>query len=412
LEKERILSVKKKNRFRQKIILTLILFSAITIMMLDSLHINRVLGTEYATMRIVNPLTGDGNFIFNVTEETDFTVLFYISNVSDMVAWQITISWNNSIIQYNQTKNPISWVFPHGHVFQQAEDEGHIVLKLYWFYEVETPDGRITQDPTAPGTGFLKAGATAIPFYPVDVSTGEALLCQINFTIVATPQPGQILQTNINLIKRLDPLRPSLDSFIVHPDLTETEINAEPAVVRLAAGPVITATVDIKPQALNLGNKLEWITAYIELPEGFDVANINVSTLMLNNTIPVEPEPITIGDYDNDTIPDLMVKFNRTVVCEFILSKGIKFGNVKLKLSGKLYDGTVFKGSNVICIRMPGDPNIDGKVDMTDITIAVQAFGSYPGHPRWNPITDENEDNKISIYDIVLIALNLGKTYK
>jgi parallel beta-helix repeat protein len=176
---------------------------------------------------------------------------------------------------------------------------------------------------------------------------------------------------------------------------------------------VITATIDVDPDNLNLGSKGKWVTAYIELPEGYDVSNINVSTIMLNNTISMDLEaPIEIGDYDNDTIPDLMVKFDRATVCNFILSKGIRYGNVTLVLSGKFYDGTLFEGYDTIRVRMPGDLNMDGKVDMKDISIAAKAFGSYPEHPRWNPIADENEDNKIDIFDIALTCRNFGKTYK
>jgi hypothetical protein len=171
-------------------------------------------------------------------------------------------------------------------------------------------------------------------------------------------------------------------------------------------------TIDIKPDTLNLKGKGRWITSYIELPEGYNVGDINVSSIMLNNTIGVDSSaPVTIGDYDNDTIPDLMVKFDRATVCNFILSKGVRYGNVTLMLSGKLYDGTLFEGYDIIRVRMPGDLNLDGKVDMKDISIATKAFGSYPSHSRWNPIADENEDNKIDMVDIALICRNFGKTY-
>jgi hypothetical protein len=39
------------------------------------------------------------------------------------------------------------------------------------------------------------------------------------------------------------------------------------------------------------------------------------------------------------------------------------------------------------------------------------AFGSYPGHPRWNPIADENEDGVIDGADLILITRNFGKAY-
>jgi hypothetical protein len=62
-------------------------------------------------------------------------------------------------------------------------------------------------------------------------------------------------------------------------------------------------------------------------------------------------------------------------------------------------------------ISLRGDLNHDNKVDMLDLSFAALAFGSYPGHPRWNPISDVNKDNKVNIVDIALIAKNFGKTW-
>jgi hypothetical protein len=160
-------------------------------------------------------------------------------------------------------------------------------------------------------------------------------------------------------------------------------------------------------------SKGRWITAYIELPEGYNVSDINISSILLNGTIPVDMNaPTAIGDYDDDGVPDLMVKFNRTAVCQLILSKGIKLGNVTLTVSGKLIDGVEFEGCDTIRVRMPGDLNMDGKVDMKDVAIATKAFGSYPGHERWNPVADESEDGKIDVFDIALTCRNYGKKYK
>ena len=58
-----------------------------------------------------------------------------------------------------------------------------------------------------------------------------------------------------------------------------------------------------------------------------------------------------------------------------------------------------------------GDLNGDKKVDIKDVATAALAFGSYPGHPKWNLIADANYDNKIDIKDIALVASNFGKTY-
>jgi parallel beta-helix repeat protein len=56
-----------------------------------------------------------------------------------------------------------------------------------------------------------------------------------------------------------------------------------------------------------------------------------------------------------------------------------------------------------------GDINSDGIVDINDIVIAALAFGSYPGHPRWNPIADIKQDGIIDIIDLVIIGVNFGK---
>jgi parallel beta-helix repeat protein len=182
--------------------------------------------------------------------------------------------------------------------------------------------------------------------------------------------------------------------------------------ITLPIPPVISATVDINPKALNLKSRGKWITTYIELPEGYDVANINVSSIMLNDTILVEPSPTVIGDYDNDTIPDLMVNFNRTIVSEHILSSNIVYGNVTLTLTGQLYNGTIFAGSDIILVSaLVGDVNINGYVGIDDIQTATESFGSYPNHPRWNPNANFTPDNYIGIDDICLIAKNFGETY-
>lgn len=111
------------------------------------------------------------------------------------------------------------------------------------------------------------------------------------------------------------------------------------------------ATIDINPNALNLKSK-GWITVYIELPECYNVEDIDVSTILLNDTIPIDSEaPTQIGDYDSDGIPDLMVKFSRTEVLESISNAGLpsgRFGQVTLEVTGELSDETSFEGSDTI----------------------------------------------------------------
>jgi hypothetical protein len=117
---------------------------------------------------------------------------------------------------------------------------------------------------------------------------------------------------------------------------------------------LLDVEMNIKPDTLNLVSGGKWITAYIELPEGHDVWNIDVSTILLNGTVPVDPSsPTAIGDSDGDGVPDLMVKFDRAAVSSLMLSQGINSGNVVLTITGRLCDGTMFEGSDTIRVMLP-----------------------------------------------------------
>lgn len=57
---------------------------------------------------------------------------------------------------------------------------------------------------------------------------------------------------------------------------------------------------------------------------------------------------------------------------------------------------------------LPEDINRDGEVDMIDLLVAAKAFGSYPGHNRWNQSADINRDGKINMIDLGRIARMFG----
>ncbi len=77
----------------------------------------------------------------------------------------------------------------------------------------------------------------------------------------------------------------------------------------------------LQPAVLNLDSQGRWVTAYIELPSGYDVNDIDVSTLRLEfrrQFVNAETHPAQIGDWDKDGIPDLMVKFDRQKVIDML----------------------------------------------------------------------------------------------
>jgi hypothetical protein len=103
-----------------------------------------------------------------------------------------------------------------------------------------------------------------------------------------------------------------------------------------AEGPI--ATIEVNPDTLNLKSNGKWITCYIELRENLEVKQIYVSTIRLNGTILVA-RLFELGDYDDDAVPDLMVKFSRTEVTNCILENYRmvgRLGEVTLTVTGEV----------------------------------------------------------------------------
>ena len=114
------------------------------------------------------------------------------------------------------------------------------------------------------------------------------------------------------------------------------------ATIKYSQSSVSMASIDIDPDTLNLKSKGRWITAYITLPDDYDVNDIDISTILLEDTIPAE-----WGDVQGDV---LMVKFDRSEVEDLV---GGPADKITLTVSGQLPDGTEFQGLDTIRVISP-----------------------------------------------------------
>ncbi|MEN8263006.1 MAG: CARDB domain-containing protein [Nitrospirota bacterium] len=105
----------------------------------------------------------------------------------------------------------------------------------------------------------------------------------------------------------------------------------------------ITATIDFRPRTLNKSSHGRWVMVFIELPQGYDVSNIDRSTILLEETIPAMPWPYRIGDRDHDGNRDLMLKFRRGDVIN-VLPEG---DEVPVTVTGTV-GTTTFEGVDTI----------------------------------------------------------------
>jgi hypothetical protein len=65
---------------------------------------------------------------------------------------------------------------------------------------------------------------------------------------------------------------------------------------------------------------------------------------------------------------------------------------------------------NNVTVRIPGDVNGDGTVDVRDMHIIDAAYGTSPGMPSWNPLADVNGDGRVDIRDAQIVAKYYGTT--
>jgi hypothetical protein len=64
-----------------------------------------------------------------------------------------------------------------------------------------------------------------------------------------------------------------------------------------------------------------------------------------------------------------------------------------------------------VFVSIIGDINGDKKVELKDVYAVAKAYGSVPGHPRWNPLCDINNDGEVELKDYYLTCKNYGKTW-
>ncbi len=114
----------------------------------------------------------------------------------------------------------------------------------------------------------------------------------------------------------------------------------------------VVGTVYIDPDTLNLGSdsSKNAVTAYIELPLGFDVRHLSASSITLNGVIPAQANPTAIGDFNHNGIPDFMVKFDRQAVINYLKAHGQTSGKVTLTVNGLYFQGVRFTANSTINI--------------------------------------------------------------
>ena len=113
------------------------------------------------------------------------------------------------------------------------------------------------------------------------------------------------------------------------------------------------------------------------------------------------------------TITDLPPDQEVTIVFTWDTS-GVAGGNYTITVEAEILEYELNVTNNIftdgtIQIRLLGDIDGNCSVDMHDLYLAALAFGSYEGHPDWNPYADLDQNGIIDMRDLFYVASNFGK---
>lgn len=157
--------------------------------------------------------------------------------------------------------------------------------------------------------------------------------------------------------------------------------------------------VQVNHSLRNNGNTPETLT----ITYAYNRSNIWISPGYLEPTI-FHTETITIEQGDN---------FNSTYIWN---TSNIQPGKHSIIVQATLVtdeieaSDNVFIGESLILIMLT-DLDLNGMINILDITITAKAYGCRPGDESWNQNADLDNNGIINIVDIATVAKDFGKIY-
>jgi hypothetical protein len=121
-------------------------------------------------------------------------------------------------------------------------------------------------------------------------------------------------------------------------------------------------------------------------------------------------DAVLIGSF---AVNNLSVGDSRTVICPWNTSGLAPYYNWTISAQAPLggdvnpNDNTLVDGQ--VYVKMFGDVNANGHIDLLDLVAAAIAFGSKPGEERWNPQADLVQDGVINVFDLTMVLIHFNE---
>jgi len=297
----------------------------------------------------------------------NFTVSVNVANVTNLAGWQLNVTFNPAILNVNKI------FLPYGNIFEGLDPR---------------PPGKCIDNKL----GYVMWGCCIGPDAPVNNFNGSGTMCEIEFATVGLGTSSLHIDTEGDFCTLLvDPDVNELPFTPIDGNANVVEyvpvhdvaiIEVTPSKTKAYAGQIVNITVIAKNEG--------------DFPETFNITAYYDIT-------PIETE--TIYDLAPGTSFTLIFAWNTRHVPPCV--------NYTIWAEAATVPGEIDTTDNTLTdgkvkIKLMGDINGDGKVDIKDLVLLIKSFGSYPSHPRWNADADVNGDGKVDIKDLVLLVKNYG----
>lgn len=263
--------------------------------------------------------------------------------------------------------------------------------------------------PNGPSSFSVTYGALSVGVSPTSVSLDIGQSQLFNSTVFdgTSPYTYQWYQNGAPISGATDPTwtftAMSSGSYTVYVQVNDSagmQAKSNTATVRVNIHDVALTSVTPSKTVVGQGYSLDTMVTAADLgsyPETFNV------TLYVNTTsITSLNVTLSAGNSTNITL-----SWNTT---------GVAYGNYTISAyAPPVSDETNTTNNNctggLVAVSIPGDLNGDFKINLSDLAIFVQAYGSKPDSSNWNPNVDINDEGIVGLTDLVILAQHYGQHY-
>jgi hypothetical protein len=126
-----------------------------------------------------------------------------------------------------------------------------------------------------------------------------------------------------------------------------------PVTLDVLDAPTVNAAVMLEPGTLNASSGGNWMFATVELPGGYDPADLVLETVRALGTVPADPAFTEYLDFNGNGVPDRKMRFNRAAVLAAALAALPEGDATEIVITGKIGEQAAFVARQDVAVMRP-----------------------------------------------------------